>query len=971
MNPERWELVQAILAELEAVPQEARARMLDQRCGGDLALREDVESLLAASTEAGDFFDDLTERAITALDEATGAAEPPSLVGAEIGPFHVREKLGEGGMGVVYRATDLELRRDVALKVLSDHLVENPAEVARFKREAQTLASVNDPGIGAIYGIRESDGRTILVLELVDGPTLAQRMATRPLRREEALDVARQVAGALEVAHGRGIVHRDLKPSNIKMTEDGTVKVLDFGIAKAVYGDDLTSDRSPGTPDVLAATHSGQIVGTVSYMSPEQLKGKKVDPRSDVWAFGAVLFEMLAGLRPFHGDSFAETLAGILGREPDWEALPGDLPPPLRRLLGRCLERDVSRRLQAIGEARIVLEDLLAGVEAGVAGGPVGWYDSAPAVGRSGPWKVATLGLAVLGIALGVGWVSALRRPAPTAPAERFVSPFRSGQAPLLFGVASFTLSPDGSAMVYRGAGEGGSGNRLWVRRWTEVEAVPLRGTTGANAPAVSADGLEVAFSQQGDIRVMSIAGGPARSVARGINPLWGPDGSVYVTAETGVVRVPPGGGAVERVTRRPEGEGNHFLTDLLPGGEHGLMSVERPGRPSEIRVVSLATGESDELTEGTWPRYVSTGHLLYLLDGALMGAALDPASGRMMTAPAPVLDDVLAYAVAADGTLVYTAGSGGVGNRSELVWFDRSGQATPVEAGWTFDAGGSNPGWSLSPDGSRIALRIGGSAGLDVWVKDLESGTLNRLTFDAAEDRKPRWSPDGTSVLFLSRRNGDLDVWSRRADGTGPPELVFDHAERVAEALWSPDGSWLVLRTAGTQDIAGGRDIVGVDRSEGDRVVPLLNGPYDEAAPALSPDGRWLAYTSTETGRYEVYVRPFPSVESGVWQITTDGGSAPVWGHGGRELFYVDAARRLVLVRFAVEPRFRVLGTQALFTIPPAVDLAQVSALYDVSPDDRRFLMVRAFGGARRSEPELVVVRNFFTELSRFSERP
>jgi hypothetical protein len=965
MNPERWEQVQAILAELEEAPEETRARLLDERCGGDLALREDVESLLAASAEAGTFFEDLTERAITALDEATGAAEPPSLVGAEIGPFHVVEKLGEGGMGVVYRATDLELRRDVALKVLSDRLVENPAQVARFKREAQTLASVNDPGIGAIYGIREAEGRTILVLELVDGPTLGERMAVRPIRRDEVLDIARQVASALEVAHGRGIVHRDLKPSNIKMTQDGTVKVLDFGIAKAAYGEDPISDRSPATTDVLAATRSGQIVGTVSYMSPEQLKGKKVDPRSDVWAFGAVLFEMLAGLRPFHADSFAETLAGILEHEPDWDALPADLPLRLRRLLERCLERDVSRRLQAIGEARIVLEDLLSGGGEGATAASVGPSGPGAASVRAGPWKRATAALAALGVVLAAGWMSSVRRPQPAAPAERFISPFRSGQEPLLFGVASFNLSPDGSTMVYRGVGEGGSGNRLWVRRWTELDGVPLRGTAGANAPIVSPDGLEVAFSQQGEIRVMSIAGGPARSVTRGINPLWGPDGAIYVTAETGVVRIPRGGGDPELITRRPAGEGNHFLTDLLPGGERGLMSVERPGQPSEVRVVALSTGESEELTQGTWPRYVSTGHLLYLLDGALMAAPFDPASGRMTTAPAPVLDDVLAYAVAADGTLVYSTGSGAVGNRSELVWFDRSGEATPVEAGWTFDAGGSNPGWSLSPDGGRIALRIGGSAGLDIWVKDLASGTLNRLTFDAAEDRKPRWSPDGASVLFLSRRNTDLDVWSRRADGTGAPELVYDHPSGVAEALWSPDGAWLVIRTAGTQDIAGGRDVMGVHRSEGDRVVPLLSGPYDEAAPALSPDGRWLAYTSTETGRYEVYVRPFPDVASGVWQITTDGGSAPVWAHGGGELFYVDAARRLVLVRFTVQPRFRVLGTQALFTIPPGVDLAQVSALYDVSPDDRRFLMMRAFGGARRSEPELVLVRNFFTELS------
>ena len=963
MNPERWEQVQAILAELEGAPEEERARLLEERCGEDLALRDEVESLLDASADAGIFFDDLVERAITPLEALPDPDETPTLVGTRLAHFQIVEKLGQGGMGVVYRATDLELRRDVALKVLPDRLVQNPRQAARFRREAQMLAALNHPGIGAIYGLHEVEGRTILVLELVDGPTLADRMSGRLLRLDEALEIARQVAGALEAAHALGIVHRDLKPSNVKMTEDGTVKVLDFGIAEAVHGDDPTSDRSPATPELLAATHTGQVVGTVAYMSPEQLKGKKVDPRSDVWAFGAVLFEMLAGRRPFPVGSFAETLVGILEREPDWGALPAGLPVSLRRLLERCLERDVGRRLQSIGEARIVLEDALAGVEAVALLGGGRRRAGAPSAGS---WKWVAGALAGISVLLAAAWISTLRRPEPPGRVERFVSPFRAGQHPLLFGATSFNLSPDGSTLVYRGPGEGGSGNRLWVRRWTELDAVPLRGTEGANAPSISPDGREVAFSQQGDIRVTSLGGGPARRVTRGIAPTWGPDGVVYATAETGVVRVHPGGGDVERVTRRAFGEGNHYLIDVLPGGDRALISVERTGEPSEVRVVSLESGEHVPLTPGAWPRYVDTGHLLYLLDGALMAAPLDPASGRLTGPSVPVLPDVMAYAVSDDGTLVYSSGPGADGSRSELVWFSRSGEVTPVEAGWAFDAGGANAGWSLSPDGRQVALRIGGSAGLDIWVKDLEGGTLSRLTFDPAEERKPRWFPDGASVLFVSRRRGDLDVWSRRADGTGSDELVYDHPIGIAEASWSPDGSWLVVRTAGTQDIAGGRDIVGVNVGAGGTVVPLLAAEYDEAAPALSRDGRWLAYSTTETGRHEIYVRPFPDVSAGVWQITTDGGSAPVWAHNGRELFYVDAGRRLIVVRFAVDPRFRVLGTQPLFTSPAGVSLAQVSALYDVSPDDQRFLMGRVYGGAQRSEPELVVVRNFFRELAR-----
>jgi serine/threonine-protein kinase len=330
-------------------------------------------------------------------------------------------------------------------------------------------------------------------------------------------------------------------------------------------------------------------------------------------------------------------------------------------------------------------------------------------------------------------------------------------------------------------------------------------------------------------------------------------------------------------------------------------------------------------------------------------------------------MEGVLAYAMSDDGSLVYSTGAGAVGAESELVWVSRSGEATPVDDGWFFDRGGANPGWSLSPDGTRIALRIGTDAGPDIWIRDLTDGTMTRLTFHEGEDRKPRWAPDGSTVTFLSDRRGDLDVWSRQATGSGEPELLFDHSDRIADAFWSPDHEWLVLRTAGVQDLSGGRDIVAVRRGVTDEVVPLLTAGYDEAAPALSRDGRWLAYASTQTGRYELYVRPFPNVDDGHWQVTTQGGSAPLWAHNGEELFYVDAARRLASVRFTADPGFRVSGTETLFTIPPGFDLAQVATLYDVAPDDERFLMARVYHGGdarRRGAPEIVLVKNFFEEL-------
>jgi serine/threonine-protein kinase len=976
LNPERWEQIQAILAEAEACPPEERAALLDRLCQGDVAVRDEVESLLAASSEAVGYFEGLAGRAITPFDDVTGSAPARSLVGRQVGPFRVVAKLGEGGMGEVYRATDTELRRDVALKVLPERLLHDRKQVARFKREAQLLASLNHPGIASIYGLREIDGRQALVLELVDGPTLAERMAERRLPRRDALEIAREVALALEAAHRHGVVHRDLKPSNVKLTVEGDVKVLDFGIAKAVRADTdpgSRSDASPATTDILAATQTGQVIGTVSYMSPEQLKGKAVDTRSDVWAFGAVLFEMLAGTKPFQAEGFAITLAKILEHAPDWSALPSDVSPRLRRLLERCLERDVRRRLQAIGEARIAIEDELLGVPEAGSGISATGMSLVPGVVRQEVGAPPTMPLRLLGalaVALAAAGLTVALLPGTSSQpnrVERYASPLRAGEEPVLFGVAAFNLSADGTLFVYRGPGDGGSGNRLWLRRWNELDAAPLRGTEGALAPSVSHDDRLVAFSQGGEIKVLSLAGGPVRTLAPGINPTWGPDGFVYMTTRSGTARVPSTGGTPEPITRREDGEGNHFIIDFLPDGEHALVSVDVPAGEAEIRVLDLASGSFSSLTTGRWPLYAETGHLVYLHDGSLMAAPFDPERRALLGPATPLVEGVLAYAMSDDGSLVYSTGAGAVGAESELVWVSRSGEATPVDDGWYFDRGGANPGWSLSPDGTRIALRIGTDAGPDIWIRDLTDGTMTRLTFHEGEDRKPRWAPDGSAVTFLSDRGGDLDVWSRQATGSGEPELLFDHSDRIADAFWSPDHEWLVLRTAGVQDLSGGRDIVAVRRGVTDEVVPLLTAAYDEAAPALSRDGRWLAYASTQTGRYELYVRPFPNVDDGHWQVTTQGGSAPVWAHNGEELFYVDAARRLASVRFTADPGFRVSGTETLFTIPPGFDLAQVATLYDVAPDDERFLMARVYRGGdarRRGAPEIVLVKNFLEEL-------
>lgn len=967
MNPERWEQIQALFEEVDGRPEEERRSLLDERCAGDPDLRAEVQSLLDASTEAGEYFDDLSDRVMNPSGQGN---EPTSLVGRRLAHFELVSKLGQGGMGEVYQATDSQLGRDVALKILPERLLADPQQVARFKREAQLLATLNHPSIAAIYGLRESDGHHFLVLELVDGPTLDTLIAGGTLPRDEALEIAREVACALEAAHAHGIVHRDLKPANIKLTEKGKVKVLDFGIAKVTHKDTGPGQsRTPSTDEMLASTLTGQVIGTVSYMSPEQLKGKFVDTRSDVWGFGVLLFQLLAGSKPFQSDGFAVTLAKVLGHDPDWPALPQDLDPRLLRLIERCLERDVARRLQAIGEARIVIEDVLAGRPMTViSSGDEGRQGQAVSSRRRWSGALAGLAGAAMLVVAAFAWGA---KPEPPRPVDRFVSPLRAGQTPALFGVASFNLSSDGALFVYRGPGENGAGNRLWVRRWQDVDAVPLRGTEGGIAPSVSDDGREIALSQDGMIKVVSVSGGPIRTLAEGINPTWGYDDFIYMTVTTGTARISRGGGEVEMVSERGEGDGNHFIIDHLPDGRSALISVDRLRDSPEIRVVDLQSGDMTGLTEGTWPRYSETGHLVFLLGGSLMAARFDAGAGTLLGPPVPLIQGVLSYALSDDGSLAYSVGAGAVGSRSELVWVDRAGETSPVEDGWYFDRGGANPGWSLSPDGSRIALRIGGASGSDIWVKEIARGALSRLTFYEGEDRKPSWSSDGRSVTFLSDRGGDLDVWSRRADGSGEAEVVLDHTDRIADAAWSPTGEWLVVRTAGTQDLAGGRDVLAVRPEAGKEVVPLLVGDYDESGPALSPDGEWIAYSSTETGRNEVFVRPFPDVDAGRWQITTQGGSAPQWAHNGSELFYVDQARRLMSVTLDFEPRLRVAETEVLFAIPPGFDLAQVSALYDVAPDDSRFLMARVYRGEEdRAGPEVILVRNWHTELEQRASR-
>ncbi|MEE9236055.1 MAG: protein kinase, partial [Candidatus Acidoferrales bacterium] len=657
-----------------------------------------------------------------------------------LGHYKVLEPIGAGGMGEVYRARDERLNRDVAIKVLPEAFARDADRLARFQREAQLLASLNHPNIGSIYGLEEDDGISCLVLELIEGPTLAERIARGPLPLQEALKISRQMAEALEAAHDRGIIHRDLKPGNVKVTPEGMVKVLDFGLAKALEGEPAAVDVSKSPTLGAPASQVGILLGTAGYMSPEQAKGKPVDRRADIWAFGVVLVEMLTGKPLFEGETVSETLAAVMMREPDLSALPGDTPPPIRRLLTRCLQKDPRQRLQAIGEARIVMEDLLAGkVEEAVVPGAAAVI-AQPAWRRLLPW-----GLLVV-VAVGAATAVAFWSPWQSEPVQQ---PMRlrveiSPENPLYVDLgAAAALSPDGTKLAY--VAGSGANRMLYLRTLEQYEGAPLSGTEGARSPFFSPDGQWIGFFTNNKLKKVSVAGGAPLTLCdtqQNRGGTWGPDDTIVFAPDitTGLSRVPASGGTPEPITERQQGERSHRWPSFLPDGQHVLFIGQRGGQDyddASIEVLNLETGERKVVHEGgTYPRYLPTGHLAYIRDGTLFAAPFDLDRLEVTGTPAPVLQEVLStpggtsgtgaaqYAFSQNGLLVYLTGTPAV-QKFPIVWVDRRGNVTPmVEDQRNY----SMP--RLSPDGTRLALVIEEESSTDIWVYDIERGAMTRLTF-------------------------------------------------------------------------------------------------------------------------------------------------------------------------------------------------------------------------------------------------
>ena len=893
--------------------------------------------------------------------------------GTRFGPYEVVALIGVGGMGEVYRAIDTNLKRAVAIKVLPTSVAADAERLARFQREAELLASLNHPHIAAIYGLEDADGVKALVLELVEGPTLADRIAQGPIPLDEAIPIARQIAEALEAAHEQGIIHRDLKPANIKLRSDGTVKVLDFGLAKALDPAPASIDASQ-SPTITspAMTRMGVIMGTAAYMSPEQARGKTVDKRSDIWAFGCVLYEMLTGRRAFEGEDISDTLANVLKIDPNWQALPAEVPAAIRALLRRCLDKDRRTRVSDISTALFVLDEA-----AGLRGAVEGPAEVGPYVrGKVSRWRrvVPAAGALIVGGAIVGGAVWWSMRTASPAVVRTTIATTESTALVTAGGVRDVAITPDGSRIVYRGT------NQLLVRVLNQIEPDVLGGLGTPTNPFISPDGQWIGFADGQRLKKVAITGGPPVTIApvdgvlRGAT--WGPDGTIVFATDatvTGLQRASAAGGEPAVLTKpdSERGDRDHLWPEFLPGGGAVLFTIYPAiGGPdnAQVAVLDLKTGASKVLVRGgSHAHYVPTGHLVYGVAGTLRAVPFDLERLEPTGTPAPVLEGVWTtplgaanFAVAANGSLVYVAGLARPASRNTIASVDRQGRVSPLP--------GVPPDLyrdvRVSPDGARLAL----ATRTDVSTYEFARATLSRLTTDRAEDRSPLWTSDGQRIVFTSRRAGYLELFSRQADGTGADERLLSRAKNLIDLHadgWSPDGSH-VLFTEVSPASPINQCAIGetpIERSSDVRV--LVKSDFCSQFSALSPNRLWMAYQSN-VGREEIYVERYPELGSKL-QISTDGGVRPLWSRNGRELFFGGLDGRQMFVVPVQSGTTLVAGRpQVLFEaamIAPAVG----SRTYDLAPDGRFIVILRAEEKTGSgTAPGLILVQNWFEDLKR-----
>jgi eukaryotic-like serine/threonine-protein kinase len=972
IGPEDFQRVRTVFEAAQACPPAERARFVEQTCGEDAALRSAVEDMLRADSAPHRLLD----------GSPMGAADRWRPGDTVAGHFHIVSLLGRGGMGEVYRARDATLARDVALKVLPTTGPRPDAHddrLARFQREAEVLAALNHPNIAAIYGVVDAGDTRALVLELVEGPTLADRLAAGPIPLGEVLGIARQIAAGLEAAHEQGIVHRDLKPSNVALRPDGTVKLLDFGLAKVVQPDaPIVAGMGSPNPSITSAAlrETGIVVGSPAYMSPEQARGREADRRSDIWAFGAVLYEMLSGERAFKGADAADTLAAVEHGDVDGSRLPPSTPPALRQLVSRCLERNPARRLRDIGEARVALEDL------SVASAPVAALRNTSrrpdALARRAivPAIAAAVGAASVAVVL---WPD---RPSSPPPITRFVLAMPAAQTLLLDPQSrDLAITPDGTRVIYKGGGRVDR-TQLFAYPLDEIEPKALTAPGLPKGPFSSHDGRWIGFFEPGapgaTLKKVAASGGPAVDVSRLDGPsrgaTWGEDDTIIAGSgapSTGLLRIPASGGAFTVLTRpdRARGEADHLWPQFLPDGRAVLFTITALNgdiEAAQVAVLDLASGRWKALVRGGRQAHYLAGRLVYVAGGALWSIAFDAVRLETSGVPTVVVPQVVTlptgvaeFDIARDGTLVYVARAGTSDAPRTLVWVDRQGQETAIAA-----PPRPYSEVRLSPDGTRVAVAIA-EAGNDIWVWDFARETLTRVTSDPGVDRSPVWTPDGRRLIFTSQAGGVLgSLFWQAADGSGVAEALSENIRTQHASSVLSDGS-AVLFSQGTGVLA-----LALDRRHEVRTV--LPSSQSTGSGVVSADGRWLAYVGRidVASPPEVFVTAFAHPAEGRTLVSTAGGSQPRWSRDGRELFYTALDGLLMSARVGSGATFAT-GTP----IPVlrrryynGLGLIERPGTYDVSPDGQRFLVLKQGGGPDQpAEPAtVVVVKNWLEDLRR-----
>ncbi len=882
----------------------------------------------------------------------------PLSAGTRLGPYEILAPIGAGGMGEVYRAQDTKLKRDVALKVLPEAFAQDPERMLRFQREAEVLASLNHPNIAHIYGVEQS----ALVMELVNGETLPGGL---PL--DIALNYAKQIAEALEYAHERGVIHRDLKPANVKVTPEGVVKLLDFGLAKAIEDPASAGDDPGKSPTLtLGATRVGVILGTAAYMSPEQASGKTADRRADIWSFGVVLFEMLSGKRAFEGESVSDTLATVLKLDPGWNALPADTPPTIRTLIRRCLKKDRKQRLQAIGEARITIEETLNGTSHQSEAVPA----AAPQKRSFVPWAVAGLLFVALS-ALAFVHFRETRPPQPLVRLDVDLGPgVRLGQIG-----ADVIISPDGTRLAYV------SQSRLFTWRLDQPKPTALAVTDGAALPFFSPDGQWIAFFTPGKLKKIPVEGGAVIALCdsnAGRGGSWGDDGYIIAALNStgGLSRIPSSGGAPTPVTELEPGETTHRWPQTLPGGKAVLFTAHNRDtgfNSATIEVMSLGDHHVKMFQRGgTFARYLPTskgaGYIIYLNAGRLFAIPFDVDTLAARGTPVPVLEDVAYNAgtgsaqfdfsktASAPATLVYRSGTGAA-SQFTVQWLDSQGKTQPLLA-----RPGDYRRPRLSPDGQRLALTVTKDGSDDIWVYDLRRGVMTRLTFGGAENPDVVWTPDGRFIIFATP--GGM-AWTR-ADGGSKSHFLTQ--SKVIQRPWSisSDGRQLAIMQQGdlwTLPVESDGDGLRAGKPE-----IFVQSPFDERHDFFSADGRWLAYASNESGAFQVYVRAFPD-KGGKWQISNDGGLYPVFSRSGHDLFFRTEDNQIMVASY------KVMGDSFVADKPMVWSDKRIANVgnggnYDVAPDGKRIAALMPVEGPEDQQTlnHVIFLQNFSDEVRRLA---